>query len=400
MTDSNGAEMVRIPKGGGNMTARQGAMGQEVEFLGETASAAIAEKARAGIEARFIMARRFPRDLAVVRERLLAACARPGFAEVAIYHKPVGDGIEGPSIRMAEEAARCMGNIDTSAVTVYDDQYKRIIEVSATDLEVNLTYPQTITVEKTVERRKIRGGQVVRYQRVNSYGDTVFIVDATDDEILNKTAALVSKSLRTVLLRLLPGDILEEAMEKARAVRREIDAKDLVGARDRMTAAFDRLGVRVDQIAAFLGHAVSSVTAEELERLRGLYNAIRDGETTWQEAVEKAQADAGRAVAVASPVGTNSAEVAQSAQPGDSQSKPGDSQSRSQPPARSLSEAAQRAKGARGPRAGSAPPPAEGPSPTPPPAAEPPAPPPAPPPPGAPVPDWAQEDDREPGQEG
>lgn len=387
MSDTNGAEVVKVPRGSGNMVARQTASGNEVEMIGETASAAIAEKARAGIEARFVMARRYPRDLARVRERLLAACARPGFAEVAIYNKPVGEGIEGPSIRMAEEAARCMGNIDTQAVTLFDDMYKRIIEVSATDLEVNLTYPVTITIEKTVERRKIRGGQTVRYQRVNSFGDTVYVVDATDDEILNKVSALVSKALRTILLRLVPGDILEEAMERAYSVRRELASKDVEGQRQKMVAAFERLDVRVDDIATYLGHAVASVTIEELERLRGLFNAIKDGEATWAEAVDATRAAKPTPATPAQPAQANP--VAQPAQPVQGQYKaPGN-----------LSEAAQRSKATRGgtKASGATPPPAEPPAPVPA-AGEPPAPP-SPPPPGAPVPDWAQDDEREPGTE-
>jgi hypothetical protein len=293
MSGMNGrppGEVVAVPRGAGNMTARQNFAGNEIEMRGERASAAVAEQARAQVEARFIMARRFPRDEMRVREKLLLACRRPGFAEAAIYHKPIGDGVEGPSVRMAEEAARCMGNIATDMTTIYDDQHERVIQVSATDLEANLTYPVSITIEKTVERRKVKGGQVIRGQRVNSYGDTIYIVEATDDEILNKVNALASKALRTVLLRLVPGDILEEAMQTAYETRRNTDAQDPEQAKKRCCDAFSSIGVPVISLSEYLGHSMDVVTLDELDTLRGVYGAIKEGETTWQEVIEHARA--------------------------------------------------------------------------------------------------------------
>ncbi|MCH8828317.1 MAG: type II secretion system F family protein, partial [Planctomycetes bacterium] len=44
--------------------------------------------------------------------RIIASCRRPGFAEVARYSFPRGDAtIEGPSIDLAREIARCWGNM-------------------------------------------------------------------------------------------------------------------------------------------------------------------------------------------------------------------------------------------------------------------------------------------------
>jgi len=109
----------------------------------ETASAVLAAQARAVIEARYLIAINRPRDLDVVREKLLKECRRPGFAEVAIYKKPIGKGVEGLSIRFAEAAIRYMCNIDISQQTIYDDAEKRIIRVSCTDMETNTPYPRT-----------------------------------------------------------------------------------------------------------------------------------------------------------------------------------------------------------------------------------------------------------------
>ena len=120
------------------LVKRSGFGSEEMARTAETAGSAAAEQARAIVEARYVMALRRPRDLLTVREKLLAECRRPGFARSAVYRKPVGrDHIEGPSVRFAESALRNMGNVATDVPTVYEDNEKRIVRVSVTDLDDN-----------------------------------------------------------------------------------------------------------------------------------------------------------------------------------------------------------------------------------------------------------------------
>jgi hypothetical protein len=252
----------------------------------ETAGAAMAERARALVEARAIMAIRNPRSWDDVRTRLLNECRRPGFAKAARYRKPVGDGIEGPSIRFAEAAIRYMRNLAIETTVVYDDEAKQILRVSVTDLEANVPYEQDVVVTKTVERRKPPRGDAPFRTRANSFGDTIYILAATDDECLNKTNALVSKALRTQALRLLPGDILDECMALCIQVSHDEDARDPDAARKAMASAFFSVGVSAGQLAEYLGHDLAQVTPAELLELRALYSAIRDAETSWAEVMD------------------------------------------------------------------------------------------------------------------
>lgn len=252
----------------------------------DTISTALASQAKAAVEARYVMAVRQPRDMDLVREKLLKECRRPGFAQAAIYHKPVGQGVEGPSIRFAEAALRCLTNMLPETSTVYDDAEKRIMRVSVTDLEANLTYTKDVTISKTVERKRLQRGETPLKTRVNSKGEQLFILEATDDDILNKENALVSKALRTLGLRILPGDILDECMAVCKKVRRDEDAKDPSAAKRALFDAFASLGVSADQIKDFLGHKAEVLQPRELEELRGLYSALRDGETSWREIMD------------------------------------------------------------------------------------------------------------------
>lgn len=262
----------------------------------ETAASAAAAQSKALVEARYTVALHRPRDMDLVRERLLKECRRPTFAESAQYRKPVGKKqnsageweqqfIEGPSIRFAEAAIRCMGNIVVQEVTVYDDDEKRIIEVSITDLESNTVFPSSITVNKTVERRKKKDGDEVIRERTNSYGEKVYVLRATEDELLNKKNALLSKAIRTNGLRLVPGDLIDECMDLAVKTARAADAQDPDAARKKLLDAFSALNVSADDLKRYSGD-LSKLSPKDLTELRALHAAIKDGETTWRAAFE------------------------------------------------------------------------------------------------------------------
>jgi hypothetical protein len=268
----------------GHGTMREGFGSREMATSAETQTAAMQAAATAAVQARYVMATQRPRSWDDIRVRILSECARPGFAEVARYRKPIGQGIEGPSIRFAEACARYAGNMGLEAPTVYEDATKRIIRVTATDYETNASYSADVTVAKVVERKKTTGRTVLG-QRTNSFGDVVYIVEATEDEILNTVNALVSKATRTLILRLIPGDIVEEGQEACVQTLNNRAAKDPAGERKRLCDAFAAIGVMPGDLARHLGHSLDAIQPAELLELRKVYATIRDGETTWREVV-------------------------------------------------------------------------------------------------------------------
>lgn len=279
---------------GGNMTAAQGLTQNGLQTTGEVASVAMSARVRAEIEARCVLAMRNPRDWLTVRDRLLKACARPKFAQVARYRKPIGQGVEGPSIRLAEEAARCMGNIHYQTVVISDTTDKRVLRVTAMDLESNLTPEQEIVLQKTVERRQIKPGDTVLSSRQNSQGQTTYTIVATEDDLLNKQNAMVSKALRTLLLRLLPGDILEEAQEECIATLQRADAVDPDKAIKTIADSFSvKLRVSPADLKEYLGHEIGQCAPNELLELRAIYAEIADGGSTWAEVIEHRRAQRG-----------------------------------------------------------------------------------------------------------
>jgi hypothetical protein len=297
------------PQIGGTVAGSGYAGGQAMTFTGVTstregaATAALVAKAKAEIESRYLMALHRPRNLAQVRQVLLAECRRPGFADAAIFAKPIGGDktIEGLSIRFAEAAARAYGNLSSESTIIYDDAHTRTVRVTVVDLESNNPWSTDIAMEKVVERKFLKRGQVPIAQRTNSYGDQVFLVEATEDDLLNKQGALVSKALRTCILRVIPGDLQDEALELCRATLADKDAKDPAAARNTLLDGFARLGVTPVQIGIWLGRPVETMTAAEFNMLRGVGVAMRDGEATWAQVMDVRNGERGVLPADAKP---------------------------------------------------------------------------------------------------
>lgn len=259
-------------------------MGGTVLPYADPAAVAAAESAKARIQAAYTMAAYKPRSFMVSRQRILDACMRPSFAGKVEYSKPVGTSkVKGPSIRFAELALREWGNVMQETQTIYEDDERRRILVRLVDLETNATFSKEIQLNKTVERKKGEGREVLR-SRQNTNGETVFIVRATEDELLTKEAALVSKTIRNEGLRLIPQDIIEEALEKARMALRG-GVKDPHEAVKHICDFFATWRINVEMLEEYLGHPMENVTWEEVDELRGMANAIKDGEAKWSDYV-------------------------------------------------------------------------------------------------------------------
>lgn len=253
----------------------------------ELAASSSQAMAKAEIECAYIMAVRRPRNIADVRVKILDACKRPVFAATAEYAKPIGGGrtIKGPSIRFAETALQCLGNVRTVETVIYEDDSVRKIHISVVDLENNNSYGTEVTIQKTVERKKVRDGQTILSERQNSAGETTYLVEATEDETKTKQGAAASKMIRNCGLRLIPRDIIEEAMETARETRNKSQS-DPEAAKNKVIDGFSGLGVKPSDLEKFLRKPLLQILPKDLDELRKVYTSLRDGESVWPDWLE------------------------------------------------------------------------------------------------------------------
>jgi hypothetical protein len=262
------------------------------------ASEAMIAQARAQVEAACIMALRYPRDWDVVRDRLLKECRRPVFArgrepgKGAIYKKPIGEGVRGLSVRFAEVAAQAAGHIHVNVLTLSESQEQRKVAVKVWDAQSMNSFEIEATIEKTIERKSIQKEQEFLRTRTNNRGQVLYVIQATEDDMLNKVNAAVSKAYRNGVLRMIPGWLLDECWEVLEATSQKKDAEDPDTAKREIFDAFSKLGVGTDKIKLIVGHELDSVEPKELSDLRALYTAIKDGETTVHAVLESLHADA------------------------------------------------------------------------------------------------------------
>lgn len=269
-------------------TTRESFGSNEVTRTAETAITAAAKHAEASVNAMYIMAERKPRDIMEVRSRLLKDCERPRFAAEAEYSLPRGGKtIKGPSIRFAEAALRALRNVHVKTIVTYEDDDKRVGEVVAIDLEANIPLSSGFSIDKTVERKSLNGREVVVRTRVNSEGKEVHIIRATEADVLMKQESIVSRIRRNLILQLLPGDILDEAIETCRSTMHNKDAADPFAAAKKLCDSFEEIGITAAQLREFLGHSADSVTPDEAAELRGVHTMLRAKEATWDDIIRE-----------------------------------------------------------------------------------------------------------------
>ncbi len=127
-------------------------------------------------------------------------------------------------------------------------------------------------------------------ERNDSWSQEIVIErnQATERVFVQKVQAEVSRAQRTLFLKLLPASLKDECTRTIRETMANADARDPDLAKKRAIDAMEELGVSADEIAAFLGQETRlELQPAELQRLRTIHQAIRDGQTTWQEVAEK-----------------------------------------------------------------------------------------------------------------
>jgi hypothetical protein len=174
---------------------------------------------------------------------------------------------------------------------VYEDDDKKISRVSMVDLEGNSRSSIDVTVAKTIERKKLKQGESPISTRTNSYGEKLYILSATPDEVEFKKANMVAKAKRNLVVQCVPADILEEAMERCiETALKDADA-DPDSARKKVLDAFASIGVKPSELETYLQHSTDMILPKELEELRLIYTTIREGDAKWNDFVEASTAN-------------------------------------------------------------------------------------------------------------
>lgn len=215
------------------------------------------------VQAAMVVAKKFPRDEFQSMDRIRRTCQRSSLAEQAIYSYPRGgQSVTGPSIRLAETLAQNWGNIDYGVIELEQKDGESEMMAYAWDLETNTRVTKIFTVE---HKRDTKNG---------SYK----LTDSRD--IYEATANFGARRMRACILGVIPGDVVDMAVDECRkTVKSGIGKESIVDRANKLLKAFkDEFKVTKEQIEAYAGVNCASFTEDEFINLKGVYKALRDGQ--------------------------------------------------------------------------------------------------------------------------
>jgi len=227
-------------------------------------SATLALLNKSEIDQQITTAKKYPRAITkFLATATQLATQDPETADECIYALPRGGKtIEGPSVRFAEIMAYSWGNCRCGARVIGEDEEFVTAMGSFFDME------QNVHIGFEVKRRITNS----KGQRYNS------------DMVSTTSNAACSIALRNSILRGIPKAIWRKVYLQARqAVAGDI--KTLVERRASALKQFQLMGAQPDQVFTLLDvKGIEDITLDHLVTLRGVFNAIREGDTTVERA--------------------------------------------------------------------------------------------------------------------
>jgi len=213
------------------------------------------------VQAAMVIAKKFPRDQQAAYTRIMQACQRKALAEQAVYVYPRGgQEVTGPSIRLAESIAQNWGNIEFGIVELDQKLGESTVMAFAWDLETNTRQTKIFQVPHT------------RYSK--NKGNTE-LSDPRD--IYELVANNGARRLRACILGVVPGDIIEAAVEQCDKTMKSGNKEPLSDRVRNMLVAFECQGVNKEMIETKLGHKTETINETEFVRLRKIFVSLRDG---------------------------------------------------------------------------------------------------------------------------
>ncbi len=212
------------------------------------------------IQSQIAVAKRFPRDINQVYSNLMKSCRRSTLASKAVYAYPRGGKtVTGPSIRLAEVAAQCFGNLDYGIRELEQSPGESVMQSYCYDLETNVRSQKTFTV---------------KHERFGK-GKIQHLKDPRD--IYEHTANMSTRRLRSCILGVIPGDLIEAAEKQCKLTATGKSTEPIADRVRKMVAAFDKYSVTQEMIEQKLGYDIDKADNDALFDLMTIYNSIKDG---------------------------------------------------------------------------------------------------------------------------
>ena len=213
------------------------------------------------IQGMVFMAKQYIRDEQESYTRIMKACSRITLAEESMYEYPRGGTkVTGPSIRLAEALAQNWGNMDFGIVELEQRDNESTVMAYAWDLETNTRQTKIFAV---------------KHERGTKQGNKK-LVDPRD--IYEMVANQGARRLRACILGIIPGDVVDAAVDKCKDTLKSGNDKPLSDRIRSMIAVFQTdFTVNVSMLEKFIGCKSDAFSENDIIRLRNVYKSLKDG---------------------------------------------------------------------------------------------------------------------------
>ena len=213
------------------------------------------------VQAAMVIAKKFPRDDVESYNRIIQSCKRKSLAESAMYEYPRGGTkVTGPSIRLAESMAQNWGNLDFGITELEQRDGESQVMAYAWDLETNTRQVKIFSVPHVRSTKK---------------GD-VPLTDPRD--IYEMVANQGARRLRSCILGIIPGDVVEAAVRECQKTLVSGNDKPLIDrVRDGIRLFEEKFSVTQEMIEKYIGCKCEAFSENDMIRLNNVYRSLRDG---------------------------------------------------------------------------------------------------------------------------
>ena len=214
-------------------------------------------------QAKYMMAQQFPRNVVASMDRILNAFTRPGLAEKSQYQfARGGTDIVGPSIRAAEAIAQQWGNMEQG--------WRELSRGSDPD---GVPFSEVESYCADLENRCFKRLQfIVRHWRDTKSGGYKI---KEERDIYELIANQAQRRVRACILAMIPGDVIDTAMNQAEVTLRT-KADTSLETMLKMVEAFSVFGVTREQIEKRIQRRLESIQPAQVVMLKRIYASLRD----------------------------------------------------------------------------------------------------------------------------
>lgn len=213
------------------------------------------------VKGQIFMAKTYPRNVFDAERRIMDSCKRPSLAGAAMYSYPRGGTkVTGPSIRLAEVLAQNWGNLSFGIKELEQRDGESVAMAYCWDQETNVRQEKIFVVKHAIGTKK--GLKQLSDPR----------------DIYEKVANDGARRLRACILGIIPGDIVDLAVEEC---TKTLAGENKGPLKDRIANALNLFkntyGVTQEMIEMKFGYNANSFSEFDLVELVKIHNSLKDG---------------------------------------------------------------------------------------------------------------------------